>query len=397
MCAQPSSVMSDLSPLMMRAMEEENGSLPPSRLNGSHPPGSGTPIDWLSKVGKEPPPRHWFIRDWLPPAPTLLAGMGGIGKTTLLQTLATALAFGRNFIGEIEQAARVLVWTCEDDDAEVWRRQIPICAHFGLDIGDLADRLHIVPRTGLDNVMLDVAMGNPVPTRVMQELQAQVLDLNIDVLVLDNLAHFFGGKESDRHQTTLFVNSIMGMVRDRPFAPILVGHTARSEGSEYSGSAAWENACRVRLYLGRNLPDAPEDEDEGDPDVIVLAKRKANYAAKDHLRLRFNGGLFVPEHANGVSLDPEQRKNVADQVLLKGFDRLIEMGLTCTDSANSQNYLPRKLIEHGLNQGHSKAELKAAMFRQMGRDVLKRGQVGAYDNRTPKSGLTRCNAGACTK
>jgi RecA-family ATPase len=104
-----------------------------------------------------------------------------------------------------------------------------------------------------------------------------VNDLRVDVLVLDNIGRVYGGNESDRHQVTMFVNGALGMVRGRPFAPVFLGHVARSQGSEFSGSAAWENACRMRWYMARTLPDHKQDEDEPtDTGIVYLAKRKAN-------------------------------------------------------------------------------------------------------------------------
>jgi RecA-family ATPase len=348
------------------------------------------PIDWSALDG-EPPPRLWWIQDWLGPWPTLTAGAGGAGKTRLWQAVATSLATGRPYLDAAQVAPlRVLMWLCEDNQDETWRQQAAINAHFSLDMTDLKERLHIVPRQGEENTLLDLTFGKPTFTPLIEELREQVNDLCIDVLVLDNVAQVFGASENDRHHTTVFVNGIAGIVRDRPFAPVLIGHTARSQGSEFSGSAAWENACRMRWYLGAKLPDQSLDEDEpADPDTVYLARRKANYTSKDWRRLRFQNGLFVPEEIeSGQSFSQSFRDDAAERVVLTAFPRLLAMGLVPSDKAQAADYLPKQIQAKGLAQNHSKKDLVAAMNRLMGSGRLRREKNAGMDSsRHPKPGL----------
>lgn len=353
-------------------------------------PTAPKPIDWPSKAGRQPPQRCWFADQWLPAAPTLLSGMGGIGKTVVAQTLSTALVLAKPYICEIPAPLRVLNWLCEDSEDDVWRRQVSICQHFDVPIEHLADKLMIEAREGCDNTLLALTYGSPAFTTHFERLREQINDLQIDVFVIDNLAQVFGGNESDRYQATLFVNSIKGMVRGRPFAPIFIGHTARSEGSEYSGSAAWENACRTRWYLGSNLPGPePAGDDEANRDVVYLAKRKANYSNKDHVKLRFVDGLFVPDSPAGLQFGTADRDQIAEQVVLKGFAAVRAMGKTSSDGASSPDYLPKQLLELRLQQGHAKKELRDAMNRLLVAGVFKRAEIGSYGNRNPRFGLVQ--------
>src|SRR5262245_22752929 len=169
-------------------------------------------IDWTLLAGRQPPARTWWIQDWLSPAPTLCSGGGGIGKSLLWQTIGTALATGREFLGATVAPLRVLIWACEDDENEIWRRQVAICQHLGVTLSGLGG-LSIVPRLGADNTLLDLSFGKPTFTPAFVMLREQVNDLAIDVLVLDNVGQTFGGNESDRHQVTVFVNGIQGIVR----------------------------------------------------------------------------------------------------------------------------------------------------------------------------------------
>jgi hypothetical protein len=345
------------------------------------------PIYWPSLEG-EPPPRTWWIQDWLGPWPTLTSGAGGAGKTRLWQAVATSLATGRPYIGAQVKPLRVLTWLCEESKDEVWRNQVAINRHFTLSMENLSN-LSIVPRQGLDNTLLAIVYGQPQFTPLIEQLRQQVNDLKVDVLVLDNLAQLFGGNENDRHQATFFVNAISGLVRDRPFSPVFVGHTARAQGSEYSGSAAWENAVRMRWYVGSTLPDQkPTDEDEPiDSDTVYLARRKANYAPKDWMRLKYESGVLVPEGSSEAPADHAFRDGVADDLIIAAIVKLKSAGIHPTDGITSSDYLPKQIVSKRLAEGHSKRELAAAMNRLMGIGRLRRDIVGKYSNRSPRYGL----------
>jgi hypothetical protein len=346
------------------------------------------PIDWLAWQNRTPPAREWWIQDWLSPAPTLCSGTGGIGKSLLWQTIGTSLAMGREFLAPTTRPLRVLLWMCEDDENEIVRRQDAICAHFGIERTELAGRLHVEPRLGYDNTLIDVAFGKPTFTPTFLELREQVNDLAVDVLVLDNIGQIYGCSENDRHQVTVFVSGLQGIVRGRLFAPVLLGHVSRAQGSEFSGSAAWENTSRMRWYMGTSLPDQKPDEDEPvETDIVYLAKRKANYTERDYRRLTYQRGLLLPESIGGPRFDAGHRNDLAERIVLKALLKLKEAGIYATDGKSSPDYLPKQILEKCYAEGHNKKELTAAMNRLIGTGKLKRDVVGEYGNRTPRKGL----------
>jgi hypothetical protein len=346
------------------------------------------PLDWSTLEG-EPPPRTWWIQDWLGPWPTLTSGPGGAGKTRLWQTIATSLATGRPYLEAQCKPLKVLMWLCEETRDEVWRQQLAINRYFTLSMESLGN-LCIVPRQGLENTLLDVAFGKPVFTPLLEQLREQVNDLKADVLVLDNLAQLFGGNANDAHQATYFVNAMAGLVRDRPFAPVMLGHIARAHGSEFAGAAAWENAVRMRWYVGPTLPDqeiTAEDE-PADSDVVYLARRKANYTAKDWRKLKFDNGVLIPEITDsGNPVSEMFRFDRADGVVLEALMKLTQVGIFATDGPTSPDYLPKQIMAKGFAQQHTRKELTQAMNRLMGEGRLKRGVVGKYSNRNPRFGL----------
>ena len=65
---------------------------------------------------------------------------------------------------------------------------------------------------------------------------------------------------------------------------VLLGHVAKAEGSEYSGSTAWDAAVRSRLLLAH--------EGQGDEKQLFLRKPKANYSETDALELEWRDGML---------------------------------------------------------------------------------------------------------
>lgn len=349
-------------------------------------------LDFRALSGQHPPPRQWFVEGWLG-GPTLVAARGGMHKSTCTQHLATLGALGRPYFAPTAKAFATLIVNCEDDHDELWRRQDLICRQEGVNIGDLEGHLHIESRVGCDNALMVVTGGQLTPTKLMEQLRQQVNDLRIDVLVMDNVAHLLLADHDDRTVVTTFVNAICGLVRGRPFAPVLVAHVSRAIGSEFTGSVAWENAVRMRWFLGDRLPDQPiepGDEDAQPSSVRFLCKRKSNYSAQDFVRFTVtDGGILVPDHepqtvSGMVAMLDEKR---ADEVCVAGFQALKAMGLYPSDSKASPDYLPRQLIEKRLASGYSKADLARAMNRLMTAGKFTRGQVSQYSNRTPRMGL----------
>jgi RecA-family ATPase len=348
------------------------------------------PLDWKALAEKgDPPTRRWVDEGWIGLGhPTLVVGAPGVGKSRFVQQAGSTWCQGRKFLGEVPAAHKVLMFNCEDEPDELWRRQSQIAASLQLPLSAFADKLFICARHGLDNALVDVSYGKLMMTPLLGELREMANDLAVRVVILDNIAHLFGGNENDRHHVTVFVNAVAGALPG--CAVILVGHPARSIGSEFSGSSAWEAVTRTRLYLGSHLPDQkPAADEEPDDDVRYLARRKANYSAKDWRRFTFRAGVLVPD-----SVDPSSgmvavlRERGAERVVLQGLQRLIAMKLDASEASSTRRYLPTMLLEFKLNEGMSKAELAQAMRRLMTSGAIMRAEIGRYANRAPKFGLT---------
>ena len=320
---------------------------------------------------------------------TIVAGRGGVGKTLLAQTLAAALAIGQDYIAAVPTARRVLLWACEDDTTELWRRQINIARYFGVPLAAFAENLFIIPRVGEDNAVMASDFGKAMWTPAYGLLSEAVNDLRADVLMVDNVGQSFAGNENSRADVSRFVNGFAGIRAG--LSTLLLAHPAKANGSEFSGSSAWENVVRSRWFLGKKLPDdqADPDEDRDEDDAArYLCRRKANYSDEDFVTFTYTDGVLVPDAGDTLPrLDARFRGDLAESIVVKGVAKLIEMGRHPTDGKTSPDYLPRLIAEFGLQENLTRKDLASAMRSLMISGKLKRAVVGRYANRNDRFGL----------
>lgn len=346
-----------------------------------------TALDWLALSNCEPPARQWAIKGWLGYGHvTLLIGAGGIGKTLIAQQMASCLAIGRSpFVDDIPQQAKVLMWACEDDHDELWRRQIAISRWLKTGIESFGD-LVLVPRLGFDNQICVSEYGKLIYTDNLLRLKEQAMDIGAKIVILDNVAQIYGASENDRPSVTAFLNALCGALPHT--AILLLGHPSRGLNSEFSGSSAWENVARTRLYLGANLPDVKQDDEPNADNIRYLARRKGNYSSKDWRRCTYRDGVLMPEESSDSGgIVSTLRAAKAERVILDGLRKLADLGIYPTDSATSPRFLPRALGEYTLNDGMSRTELAAAMRKLIMDGRLVRSQVGKSASRAPVWGL----------
>ena len=99
-------------------------------------------------------------------------------------------------------------------------------------------------------------------------------------------------------------------------AIIVAGHPSLigiSTGTGLSGSTAWHNSVRSRMYFKPATTDAG---DEPDPELRELQFLKNNYGPKaEKILLRWKNGVFVPANVMG-SLDKMAADQTAERVFL---------------------------------------------------------------------------------
>jgi len=328
------------------------------------------PASW---DGKEPPDREWAWEEMLPMhQTTLLTGAGSAGKSLLGQQLATCAAVGLPILGLSTAKAVAIYVTCEDDADELHRRQRTISEAAGVDFAELDERLWLLPLAGeLGNELATFDRdGTMSETRRFGEILAMAKSTGTKLLILDNTAHLFSGNENDRHQVAAFVNLLNRLAREIGGAVLLIGHPNKN-GDEFSGSTAWENQVRSRLYL-----EIPGREGEHpDPNARTLKRSKANYAKRGgDISFHWHNMAFVRKEDlpdAGAALASALVEANEERRFLEILDELTKQQRNVSESANAKNYAPkfmaslpdvieRKLaLERAMNRLFAKGEILA--------------------------------------
>lgn len=336
--------------------------------------------------GKPIPQRQWLVEDLVPlKNVTMLYGDGGTGKSLLALQLAVATAGGQPWVGRDVRGGSALFISAEDDLHELHRRLAAAATGAGLTLQDL-DRLTVRSLAGEDAILgtFDRA-GRLAATGLFGEIEAQVVRDAPALIVLDTLNDLYAGDENDKAQARQFIGLLRGLAIRHTCAVVLLAHPSKSgmsSGSGDSGSVAWSNSSRSRLYLSRDMRDGYEP----DPNARILATMKTNYGPKGGaFGLRYRGGVFVPTGVSagaGVS-SHNGGENIADKakrvfvVLLRQFN---ENGLKVNASAGP-NYAPKVFADHPDSEGVQKGALKSAMHRLMSEGVIRNEQSGPPSKR----------------
>lgn len=328
--------------------------------------------------------RPWLVQDMIPMnTVTLLGGDGGTGKSLLALQLAASVALGRQWIGlDVERPGPALFITAEDDQDEIHRRLDNIADAEGVGFSDMA-KLVLASLAGRDALLATLATGGTLTaTELFKQVKAKVAELKPSVVILDTLADLFPGNENDRAQARQFVGLLRGLAIDCNTAVVLLAHPSLSglnSGSGMSGSTAWNNSVRSRLYLER-VRDRDEDY-EADTDIRTLKTMKANYSATGgEMRLRWFGGVFINESPTsaGEMLTASMKAEGAFLRLLRKFT---DQGRYVNPSSGS-NYAPRVFAEHPESEGISKRAFSQAMERLLADGKISIAEHGPASKRT---------------
>ncbi len=308
-------------------------------------------VDPRSWGGKPVPVRKWLIHNWIPMNHvTALYGDGGLGKTLLAHQLLTSVSTGRPWLGQPVRHLRSFGLLCEDYEDDLHINQDRINAECGLDYSDLGN-LRLWPSVGFDNLLMTFdgkESGKGLLTRFFSSLLEEIRDFGARLVVLDTAADLFGGNENVRTRVRQFIGQACGRIaREIDGAVLLCAHPSLSgmaSGSGSSGSTAWSNTVRSRLYL---TAAEAENGEEPNPDARVLTRKKSNYArAGETLALRWSDGVMVPLVAEASSMSA-----VTERVLAE-VDRAWQDGQPYSDApqARSRFILTRLPARTGLGR-----------------------------------------------
>lgn len=307
-------------------------------------------IDWVhaaSLIG-DPPPRQWLVKDMLVMGTVgLLYGDGGTGKSLLAMQLAVAVSTGRRWLTKPVKSGPVIYYSCEDNKDEIHRRLTDICRSERITTSDLAALMIADMAGAAETLLASIGKKNGAmsPTVVFTKLDEVASGLKPALVVVDTLADVFPGNENDRTQVRHFIGLMRQLSRKHGCAVVLLAHpslTGMATGTGASGSTAWSNSVRSRLYFDR----VKVDGNETDPDVRRLAVKKSNYGAiGEEILVRWQQGVFVPCYTPPASENDARAERIFLQLIADNAAR----GRTFTD-ARAHAELEKMPAANGLSK-----------------------------------------------
>jgi RecA-family ATPase len=266
----------------------------------------------------------------------MLGGEGSIGKSLLLMQLSGAVVLGKEWIGTLPESGPVLYMSCEEDDDEVRRRMEAVAAHLGSTRQEMIERgLRVLSFAGKDAILAQPDRNGLIrPTPLFERLRRDALQLRPKLIAIDTIADTFGGKENDRTQTRQFITMQRGLAIDAGAAVVLSAHpslTGIATDTGMSGSTAWHNSVRARMYL---KPAPGEDRA-----LRVLEVKKNNYGpVTESTVLRWRDGVYVVEPGNGT-LERLAAEAEVDHLFIKLLRRFADQGRNVSDKTGT-SYAP---------------------------------------------------------
>lgn len=242
--------------------------------------------------GKKPPGYNWIVDGcFLPGTVAMLSGDGGLGKSLLLQQLATCVALGKPWLGMNVRRGRAFAMFCEDDKDELHRRQVRINAHYECGMADLEEDVLFASRVGQENGLMYFDRQNDAvrPAPLFDQVSYAAKQLGASVVILDTVADVFTGNEIIRNQVRRFVTNLRRLALELQGVVILSHHPSlqgMANGTGLSGSTAWNNSVRSRLYLTKK-----KDGAENERFLKTMKNNQGPWGGK--VRLEWQKGVFV--------------------------------------------------------------------------------------------------------
>lgn len=319
-------------------------------------------------VGKKIPAREWLVKGMIPHEKvTLLTGDGGLGKSLLMQQLMTCAATGQDWLGLKTRKCRAFGLFCEDDNDELLRRQHSICESMSISL-ESCFNMEWLSGDGIDPVLMefgDSDAGKATP--LFDELIEYLAWWGAELVIIDTAADTFAGNEISRIQVRNFINRALRVIAMKLGATvILTAHPSvagMKDGTGMSGSTAWNNSVRSRLYLTR-------PENEKNSNVRLLQMKKSNYGSTEpEIRIVWQNGVFDAVQ-NNVGQNPQDRELHDEMAYLFALVKLNEQRRRPLVHPNQASYAPKLMKAMQETRGVSVSRLEEAQNRLMDREVI---------------------------
>jgi len=291
-------------------------------------------------------PRHIW-RDLVPAGfVTLLGAHGGTGKSTVALMLGVSVAMGMPMFGIPTDAGAVVFFSGEDGAPLLRHRLHHICKCMGVNIRDLRDRLHVIDATDdpvLFTELTAAGRREGVTTATFDALARLVRERDARLLIVDNASDTYDASEIDRARVRGFLRALAALARDSDAAVLLLAHvdkgTSRGDrppnSEAYSGSTAWHNSARSRIFMAR-------DKD----DCLTLEHQKNNLGRRiDQMTLAWpTGGIPHLDEAMPAMTDGHADRG-QERALIRLIAEYTERG-ECVTTATTSRTHAGKLLRH---------------------------------------------------
>ena len=289
--------------------------------NPDAPPLPFAVVPFADLANTEPAPPA-FVWEGLIPAGhvTLLSAHGGTGKSMIALMLAVSVALGLPLFGIPTRRGNAAFYSGEDGAGLLRYRLRQVCRALGVSVDDLAGRLFILDATDDDPTLFTevTAAGRRegVTTGTYAGLRVFVAEHAVSLVVVDNASDAFDASEIDRARVRGFMRALARIARERDAGVLLLAHvdkgTSRGERDDsegYSGSTAWHNSARSRLFMNC-------DKQGG----LLLRHQKCNVGKlREPMRLVWpEGGIPQADEAFGPMV-----QGIADRGQTKALLKLI--------------------------------------------------------------------------
>lgn len=329
---------------------------------------AGFVVDPSQLEGRVIPPREWLVDGLIPHGTvSLLSGDGGLGKSLLMQQLMTSAATGQDWLGMSVKKGRAFGLFCEDDNNELWRRQKAICKNLSISLEDCFN-MQWLSGEGIDPVLMEFSGSDAGKTTPLFDDLLNYLEWwEPELIIIDTAADTFAGNEISRIHVRNFINRCLREMATRLKATvILTSHPSRagmSDGTGISGSTAWNNSVRSRLYLTRPT-------DERNSNVRLLQMRKSNYGSSEpELRIVWEDGAFNVVQST-IGQNPEDRELQDEAAYLLALAKLHERGQRPLIHKNQASYGPKLMKPMREAKSLSLSRLEGAQNRLMDKAII---------------------------
>lgn len=300
----------------------------------------------IDDLGRTAPAAPVFAWEGLAPVGDVMLSTahGGIGKSTIKLMLAVATCEGKPLFGIPTRQSNVVFYSAEDGAALIRHRLHFICKAMNVDPEALKDRLSILDATEGDPVLFaeSTAGGKSegATTATFAALREFVKAHAVGLLIIDGASDVFDGNEIRRAQVRAFIRSLANLARECNLAVVLIAHvdkgTSRGERTNteaYSGSTAWHNSARSRLFIWR-------DKDGS----IVIEQQKNNLGPiRDPIRLAWpKGGVPHLDEAFGPVVQGIADRG-SERAMLKLIAEYSDRGEHVTTATTSRTHAARVL------------------------------------------------------